>query len=255
MPKKPDPTPEAPAAPIDPTADGFVIRRQPSAPGEPPAANSEEEERLWTELRAVLGDLVNRPAQEKDREKVYGLLERLGLARECAALFVTALREERQLAEVQTAGEGCEARCGLISREATDLTHIQPATPEAAVELATRKEALRIEYAENRQKANAAERARSGRRWLRTWLHVLFEGEPRPRSDGALGSFSLLAPATVAIAGRIGVKFDDFYKLDSWRNLRQPDAPPPPRRRFTTKPLSGPPPSLTTLGQRPQTRF
>ena len=142
-------------------------------------------------------------AEKADTSKVQASLEAMDLPRRLIPLKIAEVAEDAELAAVEKAGEGQAEKLRELQQELGFLIVAKPETVEKAREVAKKSQQLRDACVTAQRAIDAAERARSQRRWLHLWDAPLF-GEQEPPHAGHL-SMLPMAPKTADAAIALGI--------------------------------------------------
>jgi hypothetical protein len=186
-----------------------------------------ESPEAWARLRKHL--------EAGDWTKCEADLTAMGLSPKLKNLFATAVAEERELGEIEAAGEGMAEKFEKLSGKlkfymAATVKSLDECEKIAAQIKKTQADATLALIA-----CEAAKKAARYRQYFHTWLPGLFGLPPveNPQHSGALSGFAIppkLFQAGTAIKGQRRI---NFYEFNSWRDFDAP-AGETPRRKYST---------------------
>jgi len=186
-----------------------------------PATYPAESPEKWAAVRTA--------AEEGDTSETAAALQTMELSRRLASLMIVAAAEEMELRQIEAAGQGQAEKFADLGRELAFSSLAQPSGIEDAKELAERQQQLRAERLKAQRAIDAAEHAKSQRRWIALWLPELFGHTPPPHA-GYLSNV-MVAPKTGAAANALK---SDVYAIASWRAAGEHTTDETKRRRYTS---------------------
>jgi hypothetical protein len=191
-----------------------------------------ESPEAWARLRKHL--------EAGDWTKCEADLTAMGLSPKLKNLFATAVAEERELGEIEAAGEGMAEKFETLSAKLRYLLTVTPKDISEVEKIGDKISELRIECNSALVARDAARRAQKMRRHLHNWVGELFGLEPINGEHSGHLSGGVLPTKTYAAAVAIkGQRRIDLYVANSWRDFDLP-AGETPRRKYSTFAPSNP---------------
>jgi hypothetical protein len=190
----------------------------PPIPSESPAG--------WKKLREAL--------DKSDWSKAGAELESMGLSKKLVPMLSVALIEERELGEIETAGEG---KGELFTKLSTKLRYLISVIPKNAndVEKTSDKiSQLKTDCNSALVARDAARRAQKMRKHLKNWIPQLWGLEAITSEHSGHLSGGILPPKTAKVASEVkGQRPINLYAVNSWRFVDKEISEFPRRKYFT----------------------
>jgi hypothetical protein len=193
----------------------------PNEKPEQPAYPSESAEK-WAKAHKL--------AEAGDEKKLRDLLTEMDLSPRLCRLFVVAVAEESELAQVEAAGEGMAERFAALGDEMAFASQRQAADLEESRKLRAEQRQLQAERLAAQKAIAAASAAAVQRQWLGLWLPELFGQEP-PAHAGFFSS-SQPAPKTADAARALGIT--DLYAVSPWRKVESTEHTEQKKRQYVS---------------------